>query len=229
MTRSARMLPVPLMLLLPLVCAAQSPSSPATPPATTPTQTFSSQDPATDPSSKPATPAKPKHVITNEDIERRPATGPAEELTLPGASPLLNCDSSCEQEARASLNYDDDNEGEWRVQVAPARRELATDSNWRGMLSQGIQQTRYYCNFLYQQQQQNAPSGNNWNARQQRARNAKYFQDMDRALRQGIENTLSRMQDRIREVEVLSPVRAAMMSVQAQRIFERDCDPSGTR
>jgi hypothetical protein len=217
------------MLLLPLVCTAQSPSSPATVTTPTSTQTLSGQGPATDPSRTPATPAKPKHVITNEDIERRPTRGSAEELTLPGASPLLVCDSSCEQEARASLNYDDDYEGEWRLQVAQARRELATDSNWRGMLSQGIQQTRYYCNFLYQQQQQTAPSGNDWNARQQRARNAKYFEDMDRALRQGIQNTLGRMQDRIREVEVLSPVRAAMMSVEGQRIFERECDPPGTR
>jgi len=228
MTRPARMLPVLFLLLLPLVCTAQSPSTGATAAAAKSTETLSAQNPATD-SPTPATPAKPKHVITNEDIEHRPNAGSAEELILPGASPLLACDPSCEQEARASLNYDDDNEGEWRVQVAQARRELATDSNWRGMLSQGIQQTHSYCNFLYQQQQQNAPSGNNWSARQQRARNAKYFEDMDRALRQGMQNTLSRMQDRIREVEVLSPVRAAMMSVQAQRIFERDCDPPGTR
>jgi hypothetical protein len=223
------MLPVLFVLLPPLVCTAQSPASPAKGAAPKPTETPSLQGPATDQSPTPATPAKPKHVITNEDIEHRPNVGSAEELTLPGASPLLACDPSCEQEARASLNYDDDNEGEWRVQVAQARRELATDANWRGMLSQGIQQARYYCNFLYQQQQQNAPSGNSWNARQQRARNAKYFEDMDRALRQGMQNTLSRMQDRIGEVEVLSPVRAAMMSVQAQRIFERDCDPPGTR
>ena len=229
MTLPSRMLPVLFMLPLPLVCAAQSPPSPATATAPMSTQTLSGQGSATDRSPTPATPAKPKHVITNEDIEHRPNVGSAEELTLPGASPLLGCDSSCEQEARASLSYDDDNEGEWRVQVAQARRELATDSNWRGMLSQGVQQTRSYCNFLYQQQQQNAPSGNDWNARQQRARNAKYFEDMDRALRQGMQNTLSRMQGRIREVEVLSPLRAAMMSVQAQRIFERDCDPPGAR
>ena len=229
MTYLARTVSFLPMLLLPLVCTAQSPSSPATVTTPTSTQALPGQGPATGRSPTPATPQKPKRVITNEDIEHRTSVGSAEELTLPGASPLLDCDSSCEQEARTSLNYDDDNESEWRVQVAQARRELASDSNWRGMLSQGIQQTRYYCNFLYQQDQQNAPSGSDWNARQQRARNAKYFEDMDRALRQGMQNTLSRMQDRIREAEVLSPVRAAMMSVQAQRIFERDCDLHGTR
>jgi hypothetical protein len=58
----------------------------------------------------------------------------------------------------------------------------------------------------------------------QRARNQQYFENMDRTLQQGLESLANRCQNRIGEVQALSPVRAAMMSVQLSRIAERNCD-----
>ncbi|HET6931916.1 MAG TPA: hypothetical protein VFI45_16440, partial [Candidatus Acidoferrum sp.] len=77
---------------------------------------------------------------------------------------------------------------------------------------------------LLQQMQQTAPSGNDYNSRVQRARNNDYFENMGRTLRQGIETTMNRMEQHTNEVQVLSPVRAAMMSAQAARILNRTCE-----
>jgi len=184
------------------------------------------QAPAPDPAAKPA--AKPKHVITNDDLEPHASVGKDDKL-IPSFSPLLDCDASCEQEARNYLGFDSDNEAEWRVQIADARRDLAADSGWRDLLSQGIQQSTYYCNFLLQQSQKTAPSGNDYRSRVQRAQNQKYFEDMDKTLRSSMEATANRMQERIKEVAVLSPVRAGLMYVQANRIFDRTCGDPGTR
>jgi hypothetical protein len=187
--------------------------------------------PPADSSQKPASPAKPKHVITNEDLEPHSPGGANTKggEFVPGESPLFSCDDSCEQAARNELGYDSDNEAEWRTQVVPARRELLEDTSWRGMLSQAIQQSTQYCNFLLQQSQQTAPSGDDYRSRTQRARNSEYFQNMDRALRQNLQTTMNRMQEHMKEVQVLSPVRAGMMHAQATRIFERTCDSPGTR
>ena len=213
---------VALLIFFPLFVCAQNPPSPtpSDPPVT------AAPAPAADASHKPASPSKPKHVITNEDLEPH-SSGSAHAKGgefVPGESPLLSCDASCEQTARNELGYDSDNEAEWRAQVVPARRELLEDTVWRGMLSQAIQQTHYYCNFLLQQMQQTASSGNDYNSRAQRARDNNYFENMGRTLRQGIEATMNRMEQHTNEVRVLSPVRAAMMSAQAARILNRTCE-----
>ena len=226
--------------LFPIACAttwfflcssgsrAQTSSAPA-PAASAPAA--AAPTPAADTSQKTAVRSKPKHVITNDDLEPH-SSGDANAKDgkfMPGESPLLNCDSSCEEAARNELGYDSDNEAEWRVQIVRARRDLVEDNAWRGMLSQAIQQTNYYCNFLLQQSQQTAPSGNDYNSQVQRARNANYFENMGRTLRQGLESLMNRMQEHIREVRVLSPARAAMMTAQATRILDRTCELPGDR
>jgi hypothetical protein len=173
---------------------------------------------------KPSSTAKPKKVITNEDLEPRSPAIDIEKLITGSASSLLNCDPACEQQARELLGYDADYEAEWRMQVVRARRDLIADGEWHGMLSQSIDQVRTYCNFLAQESQKTAPSGNSWDAQVQRARNAKYFESMGNTLRQGLQASVDRMNNRIKEVGELSPARAAMMNVQANRIFDRTCD-----
>jgi hypothetical protein len=201
----------------------------ADPPPANPAPAVASPAPATGASQKPAAPAKPKHVITNEDLEPHSANGAKDGNFIPGEGSLLTCDSACEQAARAELGYDSDNEAEWRVQVVRARRDLLEDNAWRGLLSQAVQQTKYYCNFLLQESQQTAPSGNDYNSRAQQARNANYFENMGRTLRQGLESLTNRMQEHIQEVRVLSPARAAMMNAQATRILDRTCEFPGSR
>jgi hypothetical protein len=196
--------------------SAANPDAPATP-----------QPPPADPAQKPAAPAKPKHVITNDDIDPHPTTSRDGKIVTGDNSSLLNCDATCEQEARNDLGYDSDYEAEWRVQIVKARQDLIDDSAWRGMLSQAIQQTDNYCNFLLQQTQQTAPSGNDYRSKVLQSKNAQYFENMDRTLRQGLQTTMNHMQDHLREVQTLSPVRAALMYVQGERIFSRNCEFPG--
>jgi hypothetical protein len=215
-----------LVVLFPLVSSGQGSTDP--PPAK-PAPAVVSPAPATGASQKPAAPAKPKHVITNEDLEPHSANGPNDGKFIAGEGSLLTCDAACEQAARNELGYDSDNEAEWRVQIVRARRDLLDDTAWRGLLSQAVQQTKYYCNFLLQESQQTAPSGNDYNSRAQRARNANYFENMGRTLQQGLESLTNRMQEHIQEVRVLSPARAAMMTAQATRIMDRTCELPGDR
>ena len=143
-------------------------------------------------------------------------------MTGDGGS-LLNCDTACEQQAREQLGYDGDYEAEWRMQVVQARRDLIADGEWRGLLGQSIDQVKRYCNFLAQESRQTAPSGNSFNAQVERARNEQYFENMGNKLRQGLQSTVNRMENRMKEVGAISPARAAMMNVEANRIFDRTC------
>ncbi|HEY1471778.1 MAG TPA: hypothetical protein VGF61_22255 [Candidatus Acidoferrum sp.] len=215
------------VLFLPLA----SPSCGQT--STTPAQAPGVQEAAPaqqkDVAAKPNSTAKPKKVITNEDLEPRSVPGATDKIITGSASSLLNCDAACEQQARELLGYDANYEAEWRMQVVRARRDLIADSEWRGMLSQSIDQMRTYCNFLAQESQKTAPSGNSWDAQVQRARNAKYFESMGNTLRQGLQANVTRMNNRIKEAGELSPARGAMMNVQANRIFDRSCDQPAQR
>jgi CYTH domain-containing protein len=110
------------------------------------------------------------------------------------------------------------------MQIVSARKELIADTEWRQLLSQAIQQTHTYCNFLAQRSQKVSPSGNSFDAQMQRARAEEYFQNMDRTLQQGLNTLTSRINSWIQQVSVLSPVRGAMMNAQASRIFQRNCE-----
>jgi hypothetical protein len=192
-----------------------------------PAQTAPAAAPNAKPAPSPAT--KPRHVITNEELEPHAARGAAPKidkaLTSDAAS-LLTCDSTCEQDARNQLGYDADYEADWRAQIVEARHDLMADSYWRQTLAQAIQQGDSYCKFQLQQSRQLSSNRSDYQSRVQTARNAQYFENMDRALRQQMESTANRMQGHIQEVEVLSKVRAALMTVQANRVANRPCiDP----
>ena len=176
-------------------------------------------------------PAKPKHVITNDDLPSSSSAGTTGKngTYIPGPSRLLDCDASCEHAARNYLGYDSENEGQWREQIGGARNDLASDNEWRGLLNQGIAQVNYYCNFLAQQSQKTAPSSKDYRAQAQRSQNSEYFEYTERNLRQSIEGTMNRMEQRIQEVAVLSRVRAALMYVQADRIWDQGCGAAGSR
>ncbi len=171
---------------------------------------------------KPTPSAKPKKVITNDDLEPR-SNGQSHAAAYGDSGSFLACEATCEQEARVEAGYDADREAEWQMQVVNARRELAADSEWRRLLLQAIDQSNRYCNFLSQQSQKVAPSGNSYSARVQRAKTDQYFQNMDKTLQQGLQNLASQMTRHTNEVGELSPVRGAMMYVQGNRILQRTC------
>jgi hypothetical protein len=209
---------------------ATSDPAPAAAPAASPAPAApSAQSPASDTPAKP--PAKPKHVFTNDDMPSTSSGGTVgkDGKIMPGPSSLLNCDASCEHAARNYLGYDSENEGEWREQIVKARSDLASDNQWRGMLNQGIAQVKYYCNFLAQQSQKTAPSNKSYNAQVQRSQNSEYFEYTERNLRASMEGTMNQMEQRIQEVAVLSRVRAALMYVEADRVWNQGCDELGSR
>jgi hypothetical protein len=176
---------------------------------------------------KSSAPAKPKKVITNEDFEARSTAGQAQapgKVVVADSGSLMKCEATCEQEARQQLGYDADREAEWRMQIVSARSDLASDTAWRELLGQAIQQTTSYCNLLAQRSQKVSPSANTFYAGMQRARAEQYFQDMEHALRQSIQAVAGRMNAMIQQVNTLSPMRAALMSVQQSRILSRECE-----
>lgn len=208
-------------------CAGHSSAQSAAAPVQTASQQSAPQTASKEVPSKPNSTSKPKKVFTNEDLEGRPAaTVPSNTRIVTGGdtSPLLNCESACEQTARAELGYDSDRDAEWQMQIVSARKDLIADREWRQLLSQAIQQGQTYCNFLAQRSQKVSPSGNSFDAQMQRARAEEYFQNMDRVLRQGLDSLINRMNTRIQEAQSLAPVRAAMMNAQASRILQRDCE-----
>jgi hypothetical protein len=214
-----------LVFAFPLLSMAQSTPVPDPAKPTTPAPS-SAPAPQADSPTKPAPPAKPKHVFTNEDLEPKSSASRSQDSKLPTSdnSPLLNCEAACEQEARDASGYDTDREAEWQLQIVQARRDLAADQEWRGMLSQSIQQLNTYCNFQAQYSQQLSPTHNDYQSQMQRAKASQYFQNMDETLRRNLESTFNRMQARADEVAVLSPVRAALMTAQANRIGNRPCE-----
>lgn len=212
-----------LLLLLTVQLSAQS----AAPTQSAPDQQ-TAQPGQKDSALKPSPPAKPKKVITNDDLKPK-STGSGQSgsplyISTGDSGPLLECGASCEQQAREELGYGADREAEWQMQIVKARRDLASDTAWQATLRQAIEQTNRYCNLLAQRSQRVSPSGDSFNAQVQRAQAERYFQEMDRTLRQGLDSVAGGMNNRIREVNELSPVRAAMMHVEASRILDRECE-----
>jgi hypothetical protein len=221
-----------LILLVANCVFAQSVVSPAPSPSLQ--QPATAGQPAPDkeatpaPAGKVAVAAKPRKVITNDDLER--GSGRSSRKVPDGESgSLLTCEAACEQAAREEVGYDADREAEWQMQVVSARRELIEDTEWRQLLLQAIRESNTYCRFLAQQSQKVSPSGNSYNARVQRAKANQYFENMDHVLRQNLDSVTNRMTARTNEVGALSPVRAAMMYVQGNRILQRECEGPGTR
>jgi len=181
-----------------------------------------------DSTEKPTVTQKPKHVITNEDLEPRTNAGGGNtgggKLVTTDNSPLLDCGESCEQEARGMLGLGPDEEAEWRAQIVIARRELAEDTAWRNLLAVYIRDSDSYCHFQLQRTQRVSSNQSDYMSQVQAARNAQYFENMDRVLRQNVERTANRMRDRVQEVQELSPVRAALMTTQTERVSARPCE-----
>lgn len=206
------------LVFLSLLLSAQSPPAPVQSPPVD----------QKDSAPKPGAPAKPKKVITNDDLEARSASSQAPPVTgksvATDSNSLMKCDAACEQEARQEAGYDEDREAEWRMQIVSARTELAGDTAWRELLWQGIQQTTSYCNLLAQESQKVSPSSNTWDARVQRARAEQYYESMEHSLRQSLQAVAGRMNSKTQSVSELSPVRAALMNVQQSRILSRECE-----
>lgn len=167
-------------------------------------------------------PAKPRKVITNDDIDaahRRAAAksgGAPNDLIPQGGL----CDDGCAYEARELLGIGPEREGEWQMQLAAARRNLAGDARWRQANFELTQAVQLYCTYARQQRKAALPTGNDWNSRVERAERQQYADNMGRTLSQKLSNATAGMNRVVEETQDVEPVRAAMMRVLASRLVD---------
>lgn len=166
-------------------------------------------------------PAKARKVITNDDIDAAHGRG----VTRTGGRPndLIPqggiCDDECAHEAREQLGIGAEREGEWQMQLAAARRNLAADARWRQANSELTQAVQLFCTYATQQRKAALPTGNDWNSRVERAERQQYADNMGRTLSQKLSNATASMNRVVGETEQAEPARAAMMRVLSSRLL----------
>lgn len=214
-----------LIFLAPFSTAAQSgPSGGNAPaaPADTPKSSGEKQTPPAE-NFAPAKPAKPRKVITNEDIDAAHARD-ASKIGKDGkfAAPIFGsalCNDECAQTAHDELGFQPEQEGEWQMQLAAARRALAADSAWLRAYGNASQKEKMYCDFVTQEQNTILPEGNDYWARVDRAKHQQYAENMGRTLSQGVQGAANQINQLIEGVRPVDPVRASIMGVISYQIF----------
>jgi hypothetical protein len=166
-------------------------------------------------------PAKPHKVITNDDIDA--AHGRAAAKSGGAPNDLLPqggiCDDDCAHQAREQLGIGPEREGEWQMQLAAARRNLAGDARWRQANFELTQAVQLYCTYATQQRKAALPTGDDWNSRVERGERQQYADNMGRTLSQKLSNATAGMNRLVEETRDAEPARAAMMSVLASRLL----------
>jgi len=164
-------------------------------------------------------PAKPRKVITNDDLDAAHGRGAARTGgKLNDLAPIGGlCDDGCAHEAREQLGIGPEREGEWQMQLAAARRNLASDARWRQANFELTQAAQLYCTYATQQRKAALPTGDDWNSRVERAEREQYADNMGRTLSQKLSNATATMNRVVEETQDSEPVRAAMMRVLASR------------
>ncbi|HYL45450.1 MAG TPA: hypothetical protein VEU52_00340 [Candidatus Limnocylindrales bacterium] len=214
-----------LIFLAPLTTAAQSGPSGGTTPAAPADASKGSGEKPIPPAenSAPAKAAKPRKVITNEDIDAAHARD-ASKIGENGkyAAPIFGsavCDDECAHQAHDQLGFEPEQEGEWQMQLAAARRNLAADSGWLRAYGNASQKEKMYCDFVTQEQNTILPEGNDYWARVDRAKHEKYVEDMGRTLSQGVQSASNQINQLIEGVRPVDPVRATIMGVISYQVF----------
>jgi hypothetical protein len=211
-----------LILLASLPAAAQSgPSSGNATTAQADPPKASDEKPAS--AGEPPAPAKPRKVITNEDIEAAHARE-GSKIGDDGnyAAPIFGsavCNDQCAHMAHEELGFGPEQEGEWQMQLAAARHNLAVDSAWLREYGNASQKEKMYCDFLTQQQKVILPQGNDYWARVDRAKHQQYVEEMGRILSQGVESASNQINQVIEGVRPVDPVRATIMGVISYQVF----------
>lgn len=172
--------------------------------------------------------AQEHKVITTDDLEasRSKEKKPQEFAKTAGkaqADPAA-CDADCADEARDEAGMGPDREGEWQAQFSAALHYLSGDATWRYAYTHGLQNAQTYCSFQEQLRKAPPPSGNDYRSRMERAKQEQYAHDMNHTLSVGLQGTRTQMNILIEDAEKTDPVRAAVMSVLAQRIFNQCTD-----
>ena len=178
-----------------------------------------------------ATKAPRKHkVFTDDDVFALRAKGGLANDDDSGSAMIYGtigaCDADCEQEIKEKLDITPEQEGEWKLQLTAARREIGEDRAWREIYAKGQQTMRTICALRVQIENASAPSGNDYQSRLERAKQQKMFEDEEVAMGQQMENGIAAMNQHIVQFSAREPVRAAMMAALGERVFN-DCPDGG--
>ena len=199
--------------------AAQNAAAPAPPAAAASTSSNAAQENSTT-----AKPPKKRKVITDDDLAALHAKGGI--ANDDAASPKIYgtlgaCDLECEQEVKDEMQVTPEQEGEWKLQMTAARREIGEDRQWRELYGKGQQVVKWVCMLRDQEMNVPLPSGNDYQSRLERARQQKMFEEQELASEQQMQNVQFGMSQYIQQISSSEPVRSVMMDVIARRLFDR--------
>jgi hypothetical protein len=217
----------------PAAAPAAMPASPATPiavsaagAAPTPAKPAAAQDNAN------ATKAsKKKKVFTDDDVSALRAKSRLANDDAPDSAMIYGavgaCDAECEEEVKAKIGAAPEEEGEWKLQLTAARREIGEDHAWRELYAKGQQTMRTVCGLRAQIENARMPSGGDYQSRLERAKQQKMFEDEAAMMNQQMANGVAAMNQLIAQFSEREPVRAGIMAVIGERLFNGDCPDDG--
>jgi hypothetical protein len=211
--------------LIPAPAATASAAPVAVPPATPAKSPAAQEGPN-------ATKTPKKHkVFTDDDVFALRGKGGLANDDDAGSAMIYGaigaCDADCEQEIKEKLEITPEQEGEWKLQLTAARREIGEDRAWRDIYAKGQQTMRTVCALRVQIENASAPSGNDYQSRLERAKQQKMFEDEEVAMGQQMENGIAAMNQHIVQFSAREPVRATMMAAIGERLFNNCPDGAG--
>ena len=174
---------------------------------------------------------KKKKVFTDDDVSALRAKshladdGDGASAAIYGATGA--CDADCVAEIKEKLGITPEQEGEWKMQLTAARREIGEDHAWAALYAKGQQTMRSVCVLRTQIANAAVPSGNDYQSQLERAKQQKMFDDEATAMGQQIANSVGAMNEHITPLAASEPVRATMMAAIAARLFNGCPDDGG--
>ena len=202
--------------------APAAPASAAAPSAIPPAAP--AKQPAAQQSAATSNAPKKRKVFTDDDVPALRAKGGLANDDGAGSAPIYGstgvCDADCEQKIKEIVGIAPEQEGEWKLQITAARREVGEDRQWRELYWKGQQTMHNFCSLQTQMENVPEPSGNDYQSRLERARQQKQFEDANRSVNQQLQNVLAEINQYIRPFIHSEPVRAAFMGVTAAHLFE---------
>jgi len=200
------------------------PASPAEPAAVPPAAP--GKQPAAQQTANPTKAPKKHKVFTDDDVPALRAKGGLANDDDAGSAMIYGstgiCDADCEQKIKQIVGIASEQEGEWKLQLTAARREVGEDHQWRELYWKGQQTMHNFCALQTQMENVPEPSGDDYQSRLERGKQRKMFEDAERSVGQQVQNVLAGMNQYIQQFSNREPVRAAFMGVTAEHLF-RTC------
>jgi hypothetical protein len=204
---------------------------PAIPPATPGAAPAAPTNPPAKDNSAAASTAKKRKVFTDDDVPALRAKGGIANDDDAGTAMIYGtmgaCDADCEQQVKDQIGVTEEQEGEWKLQMTAARREIGEDRQWRELYGRGQQAIKRACTLRTQMASVPLPSGNDYQSRLERAKEEQMFVESEKAATRQLQNVADGMSQYIQPFAGREPVRAVMMAVIGERLLNNcpDDDP----